>query len=277
MGIRVALAVVMLLFVLGASWAQGPAAPRDDVLVIPGAPDDYWKAASLTGVAPTGPRFLLEFIRAIEAMEIHDTARLRSVYEYLNPQQSRSQAGRSFTVPVPLRLSAWSKLVSSSSPTDLFSSAMKDRRTRRLLYGAAALNPETRQYLEGRTALVERLHRNHSDVFAVLGRSFSVREGRVDVPGGATAVELWELVVGAPVSTKQRQKGPAAADLDIVGMRAKAQNANGLVRVAQECQRQHASLFSTHERARVRPLPGPTMKSCGRREDPRLRTVTERP
>ena len=26
-------------------------------------------------------------------------------------------------------------------------------------------------------------------------------DGRVDVPGGATAVELWELVVGAPVST----------------------------------------------------------------------------
>ena len=151
----------MLLFVPGASWAQAPAAARDDVLVIPGAPDDYWKAASLTGVAPTGPRFLLEFIRAIEAMEIHDTARLRSVYEYLNPQQLRSQAGRSFTVPVPLRLSAWSKLVSSSSPTDLFSSAMKDRRARRLLYGAAALNPETHQYLEGRTALVERLHRNH--------------------------------------------------------------------------------------------------------------------
>jgi hypothetical protein len=89
------------------------------------------------GAAPTGPRFLLEFIRAIEAMEIHDTTRLRSVYEYLNPPRSRSQAGRSFTVPLPLRLSAWSKLVSASNSSDLFSAAMKDRRARRLLYGAA--------------------------------------------------------------------------------------------------------------------------------------------
>jgi hypothetical protein len=32
----------------------------------------------------------------------------------LNPQRSRSQAGRSFTVPVPLRLSAWSKLAAAS-------------------------------------------------------------------------------------------------------------------------------------------------------------------
>jgi hypothetical protein len=200
-GRHLVLAIGVLLVVHGSSWAQASDTARDDVLVVPGTPDDYWKAASLAGAAPTGPRFLLEFIRAIEAMEIHDTNRLRSVYEYFNPQRSRSQAGRSFTLPLPLRLSAWSKLVSAGSASDLFSAAMKDRRARRLLYGAAALNPETRQYLEGRTALVERLHRNHSDVFAVLGRSFKVRDGRVDVPGGATAVELWEQVVGAPVST----------------------------------------------------------------------------
>ena len=175
MGRHLVLAIGVLLVVHGSSWAQASDTARDDVLVIPGTPDDYWKAASLTGVAPTGPRFLLEFIRAIEAMEIHDPDRLRSIYEFLNPRWSRSQAGRSFTVPLPLRLSAWSKLVSASSSSDLFSAAMKDRRARRLLYGAAALNPETRQYLGGRPALIERLHRNHSDVFAVLGRSFSVR------------------------------------------------------------------------------------------------------
>jgi hypothetical protein len=201
-GSRLVLAIAVLLLVHGRSWAQVSDAARDDVLVIPGAPDDYWKAASLAGAAPTGPRFLLEFIRAIEAMEIHDTARLRSVYDYLSPdRQARAQGGRSFTVPLPLRASVWSKHVSSSGPSDLFAAAMKDRRARRLLYGAAALNPMTRQYLEGRSALVERLHRNHSDVFALLGRSISVRDGRVDVPGGPAAVELWELVVGAPVST----------------------------------------------------------------------------
>src|SRR5688572_13841703 len=97
-GAAFVLAIGVLLVVHGSSWAQASGAAREDVLVIPGAPDDYWKAASLTGVAPTGPRFLLEFIRAIEAMEIHDTARLRSVYEYLNPDRlARAQGGRSFT------------------------------------------------------------------------------------------------------------------------------------------------------------------------------------
>ena len=88
------LAIGVLLVVHGSSWAQAADTARDDVLVVSGTPDDYWKAASLAGAAPTGPRFLLEFIRAIEAMEIHDTTRLRSVYEYLNPQRSRSQAGQ---------------------------------------------------------------------------------------------------------------------------------------------------------------------------------------
>jgi hypothetical protein len=201
-GKRFLLAIGVLLVLHGTSRAQGSTAGRDDVLVIPGTPEDYWKAASLTGTAPIGPRFLLEFIRAVEAMEIHDTARLRSVYEYVNPERrTRAQDGRSFTVPLPLRASAWSKLVSSNGPSDLFATSLRDRRARRLLYGAAALNPETRAYLEARAAVIERIHRNHSDVFAVAGRSFSVREGTVDVPGGAAAIELWEQVVGAAVST----------------------------------------------------------------------------
>ena len=73
MGKRVVLAICVLLAGHGVGWAQTGDAARDDLLVIPGAPADYWKAAALIGPAPEGPRFLLEFIRALEAMEIHDT------------------------------------------------------------------------------------------------------------------------------------------------------------------------------------------------------------
>jgi hypothetical protein len=201
---RAVLAIVILLVGRGSGWAQAPDTVRDDVLVIAGAPDDYWKAASLSGEAPTGPRFLLEFIRAVEAMEIHDTDRLRLVYESLTPKvQARGQGERTFTVPVPLRLTAWSKLVSSNRSSDLFAATIKDRRARRLLYGAAALNTETRNYFEAHSALVQRIHRAHSDVFVLLGRSINVRDGRVQVPGGHDAAELWEQVVGAPVSAPE--------------------------------------------------------------------------
>jgi hypothetical protein len=202
MGKRLVLAICVLLAGHGSGWAQPGDPARDDALVIPGAPEDYWKAAALIGRAPEGPRFLLEFMRAAEAMEIHDPARLRSVNEYLgNVREARGQTIRSFTVPLPLRASVWSKLVSSNGSAGLFAAAIRDRRARRLLYGAAALNPETRAYVEARPALVEKIYRDHSDVFSVLGRSVIVRDGRVDVPGGPAAVELWELVVGASVST----------------------------------------------------------------------------
>lgn len=133
-------------------------------------------------------------------MEIHDTARLRSVYDYLSPDR-RGQAGaaRTFSIPSPLALAAWSKLVPEGG-ADLFGAAMRDRRARRVLYGVAALDAETRAYFEANPALVEKIFRNHSDVFAPYGRSFHVRNGRVEVPGGASAAELWEHVVRASVA-----------------------------------------------------------------------------
>ena len=218
---RLVLAICVLLAGHGSSWAQTGAG---EDLVIPGSPDDYWKAASLVGPAPVGPRFLLEFIRAVEAMEIHDPARLRSVYEYLAAApEARGQGQRSFVVPLPLRAGVWSKL-STGGPPDLFAAAIMDRRSRRLLYGAAALNAPTRAYMEGRSALVERIHRSHSDVFAMLGRSISVREGRVDVPGGPAAIELWEQLVGASIAAPEafvdrllaRDTGELAALYDAV-------------------------------------------------------------
>jgi hypothetical protein len=224
MGKRLVLASCILLAGYGSSWPQTGNAARYDLLVVPGSPDDYWKAASLIGPAPVGPRFLLEFIRAVEAMEIHDASRLRAVYEYLGAApQTRGQGLRSFTIPLPLRASVWSKL-SSGGISDPFAAAIRYRRTRRVLYGAAALDPPTRAYLEGQPALVERIHRNHSDVFALLGRSFSVRDGRVDVPGGAAAVSLWEQVVGASIATPEaflerllaRDTGELAALYDAV-------------------------------------------------------------
>src|SRR5688572_16632332 len=53
---RLVLAIGVLLVVHDSSWAQASDTAREDVLVVPGTPDDYWKAASLAGVAPTGPR-----------------------------------------------------------------------------------------------------------------------------------------------------------------------------------------------------------------------------
>ena len=130
MGKRVVLAICVLLAGHGDGWAQTGDAARDDLLVIPGAPADYWKAAALIDPAPEGPRFLLEFIRALEAMEIHDTSRLRAVYEYLgNTRETRGPSARSFAVPLPLRAGVWSKQVSSSG-SKLFSAAMRDRRAR---------------------------------------------------------------------------------------------------------------------------------------------------
>ena len=134
-------------------------------------------------------------------MEIHDTSRLRrSTSISADTRETRAQSARSFAVPLPLRAGVWSKLVSSSG-SNLFSG--RDPRSSR---EAAAVRrclaePRDARLPGGATPRsVEKIHRDHSDVFSVLGRSVLVRDGRVDVPGGATAVELWELAVGASAS-----------------------------------------------------------------------------
>lgn len=192
--------VALLLLAAAPGWGQSPAAvPSGDELVVPGSPQDYWAAGRLAGAAPGGPAFLLDFVRALEAMELHDSTRLRAAQQFLTSSARRASAA-SFRLPLPIKAAVWLPFVSRGAPSEVFAAAMLDRRVRRFLYGAAALDPETRAYLEATPALVERLVRSHSDVFVVYGRSFHVRGGRVEVPGGPAAVELWELLVGAPAS-----------------------------------------------------------------------------
>jgi hypothetical protein len=185
--------------------AQPASAVTTDRLVIAGSPHDYWKAAALAGPAPTGAQFLLDFIRAIEAMEINDAARLQAVHAYLTDARNRRRpGGPSFEVPSPLRVSAWSKLVPQDGGSPDFAAIVRDRRIRRLLHGAAALDPETRAFLESQPALVERIFREHADAFAIFGRSLRIRGNAVDVPGGPSAVPLWERQIEQPVMRPQQ-------------------------------------------------------------------------
>lgn len=192
-------ALLCLLGLLGGTAYAQTVAPDD--LSVAGSPEDYWKAASLTGAAPPSPRFLVEFIRAVEAMEVHDPARLDALHVYLDHVR-RSPPPAGFTVVLPLRADVVRRTAMQlNGPSGAtFAALMRDRRLRRLIYGAAALEPDTRRWFEQQDDLLEKIARASSGAFAEFGRSLRVRNGAIEVPGGPGAADLWERLTGEPVT-----------------------------------------------------------------------------
>jgi hypothetical protein len=202
---RVLTLIALLLF--GGFVAHAQTGTADTSIVIPGTPATYWSAAQLTGTAPEGAPFLLQFIRAVEAMELNDPARLAALQASLNGSpRGRVAVTTTFAVPAPLRTTVWSRFVPQvgNAAAGPLAGIVGDRRLRRLLYGAAALDPETRAWLENQPATIERIVRNASDAFAPFGRSVRIRGNAVAVPGGAPAQELWEALTGEPASAPDR-------------------------------------------------------------------------
>ncbi len=109
--------------------------------------------------------------------------------------------------PLPLDVEAWTRLVEPAEELSgcLLSALIGDRRASLLYVGLFSLDAPTRAYLaSNRPLLGKLLEGSRPDVIATLGRSIRVHGGRVDVPGGARAVPLWEALVDRRVSEPER-------------------------------------------------------------------------
>ncbi|MBE3134183.1 MAG: hypothetical protein IMZ55_11960, partial [Acidobacteria bacterium] len=109
-------------------------------------------------------------------------------------------------VPLPLSADVWrSSVFERQVPAhDLCGAILSDRAAALVYHGLAGLDPVTLAFLAGDSETLGRLYRDHAAVFATMGRAIRVRDGRVQVPGGATAERLWERLVGEPVTQPGR-------------------------------------------------------------------------
>jgi hypothetical protein len=110
-------------------------------------------------------------------------------------------------VPLPLGPEAWSRLVvpAEGMAGNPLTALLSDRRAALLYYGLMSLEAPTRALMVSDPALLAGLLEGiRPSVVASLGRSLRVRNGRVDVPGGAEAVPLWEALVDRRISEPGR-------------------------------------------------------------------------
>jgi hypothetical protein len=100
-------------------------------------------------------------------------------------------------LPSPLPHDVWESTIFERKipPRSLFSAIVRDRHASLLFYGLLSMTPETRAYLAKDRELLRRLYRDVPGTVAAFGSSFRLGgDGRLVVPGGADAVELWEAL-----------------------------------------------------------------------------------
>jgi hypothetical protein len=100
------------------------------------------------------------------------------------------------TVPLPLSPRLWSDAILPRRVRDGdIALAILESREAALMYvGLSALDDETLAFLAGDRTTLTRIAREAPGVFATLGRSLHIHDGRVVLPGGAEARPLWESV-----------------------------------------------------------------------------------
>jgi hypothetical protein len=107
---------------------------------------------------------------------------------------------------VPLTAAVWSEAVflRRVEAADLVVAILGDRQASFLCYGLAGLDDETLEYLSEHPAVLTHIYTFGAEPFAVFSASLRVEANRIAPPGGSDAVNLWEAVVGEPVTRPDR-------------------------------------------------------------------------
>ena len=102
-------------------------------------------------------------------------------------------------VPLPLGPAVWSDVVFHKRLDDDENAlAILESREAALVHaGLAALDAETLDYLATDRTTLDRIVTQDAALFAAFGRSLEVRHGRLVVPGGEQARDLWETAAAA--------------------------------------------------------------------------------
>jgi len=125
----------------------------------------------------------------------------------------RFNAGESIVIapsvtalPLPLTPEIWSSVVFERTVPEkmLFGAIIRDRRASLLYYGLQSMTPATAAYIARNPDLL-RHYRDAAGPVAAFGGSFQLDDsGRVVVPGGTEAVELWQALVDEQITRPDR-------------------------------------------------------------------------
>ncbi|HUR35958.1 MAG TPA: hypothetical protein VM032_19280 [Vicinamibacterales bacterium] len=153
-------------------------------------------------VVPTADRDAAERRRLVSALGID-----------LDPLITRLNSGASLhievpteRIPLPLPAGVWSTAIFQRpvSAENLFSAVIQDRSAALLCHGLAAVDDETLRYLAAQPAVLRRLYEEDAAVFAAFGGSLHIRHKAVLVPGGTSAIPLWESALGERATSPDR-------------------------------------------------------------------------
>jgi hypothetical protein len=176
-----------------------PHAARADDIPVPGGRD---VVANMLGIrpAPDAPRFVSELVRILYALpEDRDADAVGNIARFQAALPAIT--GESETVPVPLSLAFWNRILHRGDvpAPALLAAILSDRSAALLCYGLAGLDDETLQFVGDHPQLAERLYRR-AGVFAAFAGSLHVHDGRVAAPGGTRAQPWWEAAIGKPLA-----------------------------------------------------------------------------
>ncbi len=137
------------------------------------------------------PRFVPEIIRRVYSPPSNRTVPLNLV--------SAVRESPAVLVDVPLTPELWSQSVFKRPvPADQWLAAiLSDRRAALLCHGLYAADDETLSFYASHPALLGYLYERAAPAFAAFSDSIHVRDGRIVVPGGASASPLWQTLARA--------------------------------------------------------------------------------
>jgi len=199
---RIAVIALVALMVLAASSRADAQLLSADVPV-PGGTAALARAIELD-TATDRARFVTEIARLVYSdsrdARTYEESAFRRMTAYFAATRRAKTASDVDRVPLMLPAS-WSEAVfgRAVSETELFEAVLSDRSAALLACGLAALDDETLAYLSAHPSLVRRLYKNHAAVFAAFAGHVRVHAGRVVVPGGDAAADIWEALLGEQV------------------------------------------------------------------------------
>jgi len=147
------------------------------------------------GLGTAEPSTLL--LRVIHLAYERTEAEARRTRESLDRLLATPEANPDI-VPLPLSSKFWrtSILQGADSRENLVTAILGDRRAALLYAGLSALDDESLTWFESNPSTLAHL-RKFAEIFAAFGRSIHIHSGRVVVPAGPDAEELWKSVAGA--------------------------------------------------------------------------------
>jgi hypothetical protein len=178
------------------------AADTESSSVAVAAPGGAAALAQAAGLSkpPDRSQLMLEVIRGLYHVSLDGPsdeivaarARVRALLEKTAPAAARRDL-----VPLPLGAIAWKRDILRAELADeaIVAAILDNRRAALFYYGTSALDAPTRRWLASDPARLSRLYDRHGELWSVFARSIHIDGGRLRLPGGPAADQVWQMLV----------------------------------------------------------------------------------